>query len=289
MKNRIQRAFLSSFIVFIAVIPIWHYEIVPELEKISSDFYFKAEMFSIDNFFDPENNVFKGEEISKSLLTFTVNSVQGDILLIDTVFDVKTLSGEPIYRVDKSFGVNAKTGENAVGYGDQNREGFFFFPKHAEKKSYRFSHYSYEEPVDLKFIGTEMLHDLEVYHYTGSVIADKTKSLSWEKDVPEKKRVIDEVQINIWIEPISGNFVKFKDSGENYYQDAKTNQKLFSRNKYSNILTNDTISLLSYQALHQKTRIYLYEQIIPMLLGTISLAFLITFIVSKKLELPVEE
>lgn len=288
-RNEIQKLFLCLSIAFLAALPLWRYVVLLELEKIPSDFSLKAELFSVDNFFDSEKNDFKGEEISKSLLTINVSFVQEDVLLLDTVFDVETLSGEQIFRAEKQFGVDAKTGKNVPGYGDQDREGFFLFPKHAEKKSYTFWHYSFTKPVLLDFVGEEILHNLQVYHYTGS-LAEQKGIHQWEVGiVPEDTLIFSKVQVNVWIEPTSGYFVKLRDTGETFYHDPVTKQMLFPKNKYSNTFADDTIANQVLRAYRQKQSIILYEQLIPILLGMIAFAFFITFIISKKLGLPLEE
>lgn len=280
----IQKVFLALFVLFLVAIPLWLFLAVPKLETISPDFHQRTDVTSFDNFFDPEKNAFKGVQYTRAQLDIKVTSVEGDHFIIDQTFDVKTLEGKPIYKTERQYGVNPKTRENVPGVAESKQEGYFFFPKHAEKVSYPFLVYIRDDVIDMKFVEEENLLGLVTYHYEGFADKDASHYFSFfDKEAKEGKGVHNKADIDVWVEPTSGQIVNIKHVGENTYFDPKTGQRLFPRNIYSNIFTNDAITNRVRIAHNKKQTFILYERWIPILLGTIGIAMLLSLAASRRL------
>ncbi len=58
-------------IVFISL-PIWFFLIAPFLLKIPTDFSYKADIISVDNFYDEKNDDFQGEQYSNTQFSYEV-------------------------------------------------------------------------------------------------------------------------------------------------------------------------------------------------------------------------
>lgn len=278
--TNIQKIFLLAFIFFLAAIPVWRFLIVPGLEKVQTNFSVKVAFNSLGNQYDPEKGAFKEELASKSLLDVTVNSMEGNIIVLDSVFEAQTLSGERIYESGRQYEVDTRTGRSI-----SDQEEWVIFPNHVEKKSYTTTYFVRVDPMKLDFVEEDNLLGLPVYHYRGSDTVDASKAFSFEEGVPEERGVTNSAQADLWIEPFSGHIVKMIDAGENTYFDLNTGQELYPRNIYKNIFSDDTVANNVRIAQNEKQTIQLYERWIPILLGLIALAFLIALFASRKVAL----
>jgi len=274
--KKLQKMFLIIGIVLLFFIPVWIFLIVPQVEKIPADFSFKVDFLFLDNTYNPEKNAFEGERIAKASLDVHVNSIQGNSLLLYSVFHAQTLTGNTIYKNERQYTIDVITGKGVSNYRTQDqREQWVILPKHMENKSYLYSYYVRVDPVKITFLGEENILGLTVYHYRGFDSVDASKIFSFIEGVPEERGVTNEVQADIWVEPISGHLVNVIDKGKNTYHDPTTGQKLDPWNTYYNAFNDETIAKQVRIAQYKKQQIILYEIIIPVLLAIIAIALLI--------------
>ncbi len=278
--TKAQKLTLVCVAICTAAIPVWRFLVVPELEKIPRDFALKIEFKSYGKSYDSENNV-REENQGKVFLDVKVNSVQGDVIVLDGVFDVRTFSGERIYRNERQYKADRETGKSIIPYGNQGV--WIVFPTHMEKKQYVSPYFVRVDPLKLEFVGEDNPLGLAVYHYSGSDTVDASKAFSFEQGVPEERGITNTVEVDLWIEPISGHIVNIIDKGENFYHDPTTGKILFKRNSYRNIFTYDTMVNQVRIAQNRKMTIHLYGVIIPILLAGIALAMLVSVLLSLKL------
>jgi hypothetical protein len=284
--TKIQKTYLLLFVFFLALIPIWRYLVVPELLKLKMDFSYQAEIISVDDFYDEDKQEFTGDQLSVTSFDYKVTSELPDIIIVKNIFNVKTLAGENIFSVEREYGINKSTSKHVVGYGDKDREGYLFAPRRIEQgDSYIYWHINYDAPATMKFKGQEEILGLPVYHYETNYQADPTQLLGHLPGVPELRGVGNDINLQTWIEPISGRMIKYEDRTLAYYYDINTKERLQPWNMFNNRFSDDTIANQVRIAQNAKQQIILYERWIPILFGLIALALLIALFASRKVTL----
>src|SRR3989344_6838591 len=101
--------------------PFWISYLVPEVEKLPSDFVYRAEVLSFDNFYDEKNNSFIGEMKSNTLFLYLPiqESEEKNILSIKNSFDVRTPRGEKIFAIDRLYCIDKYSLMHVPGCGDR--------------------------------------------------------------------------------------------------------------------------------------------------------------------------
>ncbi len=263
-------------VLLLVLIPICRWVILPQVEKVPANFSYEANIFSIDNFYDETKHRFSGEILSVTNFTYTVAGKEEDALIIKNTFEAKKPSGEPIFSVNRLYGINPADGSHVMRKGDKNRSGFLFAPRGIKKgDSYTYWHINYDMPALMKFQGEETIAGLTVYKYACSYTADQTKNLSFLPDVPEKRGIELDILLETWIDPVTGWLIKYEDRTTAWYYDIRSNKRLNPWNRfhnefaYSSILQHVDIAKNKHFSINALT-IYL-----PILLVTLSLLILI--------------
>lgn len=118
----------------------WTVCIAPELKKLPEDFAYSANILSLDNLYDENAKKFLGQNISKSLFRYCIESVNPSYLSIDNIFSVKTLNGQPIFSVSRTYFINPYTGKHVAVANEEERYGYLFAPRYASKKPFYYWH-----------------------------------------------------------------------------------------------------------------------------------------------------
>ena len=113
----------------ILAIPAWIWIVAPQLTKLPNDFSYRADVASLDNFYDEAKHEFSGEKRSVTKFSYEATGEKDGILNIKNVFDVGKITGEKIFAVERLYGIDPKTGKHIAGYGDRDREGYLFAKK----------------------------------------------------------------------------------------------------------------------------------------------------------------
>lgn len=230
-------------LVFLLIISICRWAIIPQIQKIPADFSYQATVFSIDNFYDESEKRFSGEVTS--VTKFSYESVEKDDdgdLLIKNGFDVRKPSGEKIFTVERLYAINPLTGEHVEGKGDKTRHGCLFAPKNIQsKQDFTYWHINYDAPALMKFQGEETIAGLNVYHYACSYKADQTNNLHFLAGVPKERGVELDILLETWIDPVTGWLIKYTDHATAWYYDIQSHQRLQPWNKFYNEFTQSSI------------------------------------------------
>lgn len=267
--------FIFSFIL-ILFIPVWIMLIGPHFKKIPNNFTYAADIFSLDNFYNEQLKKFEGERISKTVFGYRVVSRTSHYLVIEVVFDVRQLDDSPIFSVSRLYYVNPYNGQHVVVDKLNKRYGYLFSPSYSNRSSYFYWHINYDAPALLKYIKTEKINGLTVYKYHAYYEADQTENLGHLPGVPEKRGVRTNINLDLWIEPISGWLVKYEDNTLAYYYDKVTGQFIAPWNKFSNRYTQTSIFNNVYYATFLKWKFLTIDYIVPalLILGIINLFWL---------------
>ncbi len=243
----IKLPFVLAFLLFI-FIPCWIFLIAPWLISIPSDFEYKADVMSTDNFYDDAIGEFSGEVASSTYFTYKVDSMKDGKLLIKNVFDVSKPDGEPIFSVERLYGINPSTGKHILGFGDHDREGYLFAPRMkgvlkqaTDKAEFTYWHVNYDSPALMKFKAEEDIFGLKVYRYESNYMADQTANLAHLPDVGVTRGVNLDINLQLWIEPTTGKMVKYEDSTQAFYYDLATGRRLHPWNKFANRFRDESV------------------------------------------------
>ena len=95
------KKFRALGFLLILFIPLWLFIIAPVLTVIPQDFSYKAEVFSLDNFYSPEKAAYIGQQISKTVFSYDLVKEENGVLIIRSIFVVRTLTGDKIFSVER--------------------------------------------------------------------------------------------------------------------------------------------------------------------------------------------
>ena len=277
--NKLQKIFLGIGIALFILIPVWRLLIVPELEKMPVDYSFHADLVTTVNLRTEIDGNWTGKEIQN---TFVDLSVAGsdEKIIIKEHFRAESLEGEVSYEVKLDFNIDPKTRENI------DKDGFFIFPLHVEKKDYTIWPFGYYHSSPFKFKSEETIKGLDVYHFVAeNQISDDSDGFTWLELVPDTYGAYSEFTSKIWIEPVSGIIVKYEDDGVSYYADQDTRERIWDFDDWDNKFKDDTIANQVRIAQNKKQQIILFEIIIPIFLALIAIALLLALYIggSKKI------
>lgn len=275
-KKKILRIVAIILIIFI---PIHLLFLVPELERMPSDFSYKADIFSLDNFYDEERQSFQGEQISYTKFSYDTVRVEDGILIVKNIFDVRTPSANPIFGVERSYGIDPRTGAHVPGYGDKDRQGYLFAPRNLNKQPYTYWHINYDSPAHLVFKGEEELFGLIVYRYETYYHADQTANLGHLPGVPEERGVNLDINLHVWVEPETGRLIKYEDNTIAYYYNITTGERIHPWNKFNNVYRDSSVVEQVTIAKAEKQNIFLIERATPLVFLIASGGF---FMISRK-------
>lgn len=278
MKEAIKELLKNGYLYFIITgsfliaVPIWLVVIAPYLKKLPSNFYYTADIFSFDNFYNSKLKRFEGQKISKTIFRYDTIARNKKMQTIRVIFDVKGLNDAPIFFVSRLYYIDPFNYQH-VSFADVKRNGYLFAPRYVGKKDFYYWHVNYNAPAKLKFVDKAEINGLTVYHYRANYSADQSENLSHLPGVPQKRGIKVDVNLNLWIEPISGWLVKYQDNTLAYYYDRQTGKITEPWNKFTNRYTQNSINTQIKQATFLKWKILFIDFGIPGIFILISLIF----------------
>ena len=282
MRAKSKALILGFSVLCLAGIPAWLFFVPPQFPRYAPDFSYSVDVVSSDNFYDEDKKVFLGPQLSKTKFYYETKSQDKGVLTIQNVFDVRKMTGEKIFTVERLYGIDAKTGQHVKGFGDRDRSGYLFAPKNLKKQDYVTWHINYNEPAPMKFRQEEKINDLTVYRYEADYHADQTKNLGFLPGVPDKRGVELDIDLQSWIEPLSGRMIKYEDKTTAYYYDQKTKERLHPWNKFNNRYSTSSIDEQVESAKKDKQKIIFNERLVPGLLAGAAFLLFSLFIFPSK-------
>jgi hypothetical protein len=284
--TKIQKTYLLLFILFLAIIPVWRYLVVPELLKLPGDYERNFNLFYLSNEdYDLEDG-FSGELIINAVSKDRTISVDEDNQVIESYYKAETLAGELAWETQNKFSINRETRENITRNGEGAVGSYFVFPQELEKNSYKIWPIGYNHSFDVQFDGVENVEGLEVYHFSfANEITDDTEDFTWTELIPDTYHVNSVQSADFWLEPVTGRIVNFDDGGTSYYIDITTGEKIQDFLTWKAKFSDDTIANQVRIAQNAKQQIFLYERWIPILFGLIALALLMALFASRRVAL----
>ncbi len=277
-SKRSNKNLLFVAIILLLMVPVWIFYISPNIEKIPDDFSYNAEIFSIDNFYDESKLDFGGEFFSDTDFFYEVVDKKDGILIIKNTFDVKRFTGEKIFSVERLYGIDPRTGEHVPGYGDRDREGYLFAPRNPEKgRNFTYWHVNYNNPANMELKEEAEVKGLRVYRYETNYKADQTENLGHLPGVPEERGINLDVNLQLWVEPITGRMIKYEDRTTAYYYNLTTGERIHPWNKFRNRFHEASVREQVEAAEMEIFRLRMLKFVIPSLLTLVAIFFLILY------------
>lgn len=210
--NNIKKFVFQGIIVFsVAAIVLlsWGMVITPEFEKLSKDYFLDMEYDAQTTMVDDVYGELLGPYFQRDILSEKVIETNGNILTIkSSVTGTRIDTNEIMFQVENIYKVDAITQMHT----DREGKRFGFLPG-VEKKDYEFFHPAvfYDDPMMFK--KTDIVNGLEVYVF--EVI---TKGADTSRAFPQfaPHVIFTDTTSRLWIEPITGNLVKFEKDWDNY-------------------------------------------------------------------------
>lgn len=266
-------------IVFLIGSACWFYWVAPTVAHLPHNFSFEADVISIDNFYDEEAASFQGPQRSVTRLNYDVVDITDGILTINNSFSVRSVSGEPIFSVERLYGIDPSTKQHVAGYGDHARNGYLFAPPGVQPgESFTYWHVNYDGPAQMNYVGEEELFGLNVFKYESDYSAtkiDQTEQLSGLPDVGETRGIELEPKLTLWVEPQTGLLVNYQDETIAYYYDLASGERQNPWNKFSNKLLNSSVKEHAQYALDTEVKYETARYVVPFILFGTGVAFLL--------------
>lgn len=273
MNKKLQKlVFIGSavaFVVGLASLTAWYAYFREELLELPADYSYSAEVISYDNLYDEESQQFTGETRSQTTFSYEAVGEKDGTVEVKNTFDVRTINNEPIFSVNRLYGIDHESRQHVKGSGDMDRTGYLFAPPNNDKNDFIYWHVNYNQPLTMKFQETEDILGLETHHYITNFVADQTNELTNLPEVGKTRGISLDVTLELWVEPNSGELVKYQDNATAYYYNLKTKQRQNPWNQFRNSYSFDAIAQSVARAESQKQRILLVSEIVPILLASV--------------------
>lgn len=265
-------------IASIVAIPVWLFLIAPSLLQLPEDYFFTANVVTSDNFYDNESEEFEGEIYSKTNYVYKTISVENNQAVVWGLSNTRTLDNEPITSIERYYSIDRLTNSHLSGLGDRDRDGYLFAPRNLDKnQSFIFWNLQYDIPETMNYVDTENIDGLNVYHYrseSNTAKTDQRVELELEEEEVLVLGIEIETNTELWIEPVTGSLIKYKDYTNSYTYDLETEERISAWSISTNTFDEDSIAKIVHDARFEKTKhmtVLFYIPILLLLIGLLSL------------------
>jgi hypothetical protein len=264
---------IIGVLILLILLPLWYFAVVPEFEKMPKDYSFNGVLAGTER----PNYVVGGNSTEfiayNGIRNVKVIKVNGDILEIEAYFKAEELGGQPLFEISQDYAINRKTREIVSGY---ERAGYLIPPADLKKKDYIIQDMTLLVDNEYKFEREETIKGLRTYLFNGVINnLDTTEGYEFLDLVPEKYSVEDDIDEQMWIEPITGIVIDFRQDGKSYY--IEDGNKIHQFTHYTNSFQSDTITAQILKAQNEKFKLMLLRIIIPFLFA-VAMAIVILFL-----------
>jgi hypothetical protein len=258
----LSKAILIALVFFTAAVlmRIWIGSLV---ERLPVNYTNEVILSEEDTFRDSPS----GEWTANTLVTRRVDQTianSGQVLIIEGALHVYHTTGEVNFETTNLYGVDRRTRLNVPGFGDVDRTGLYLFPPHVKKSQYFIWDPYFIGLREATFERIEQFGELEVYVFSfiGTGM-DETAGYSYLAGVPERYLVQTDGQGIIWVEPLSGKVLDYKDCGVSYFVDSSNGVRVADFNIWDESFTPETNTAQLKLARAARLQILLIEVWLP--------------------------
>lgn len=262
------------FISTIVVVAIWLAVYIPESQKIHHDFQIYLEQEGKDQIASKVGgNLSQSFNLKESLIQ-KVTSINGDYVTISSIVSgINEDTEKEVFHSEQLYQVNAY----GLTYKDMPEKQFWFKPG-VQKQNYNFLHPLIFADAPLVYQGTDLINGLDVY-----VFKSQTRNVDISYTFPQyvNVQILSNTNSTFWVEPITGDLVKFEKSWEDYQ--VKDN-KTIAINELGWKKTTDYSSFILSQTAKSKIDDFNYNaKIMPVLLASLTMGINLILILRNKL------
>lgn len=263
--------FVGSGLCIVAV-GMWIFGVLPGLRAVPIQFPLSFELFSVDNFYDEARGVYQGEVTSRATYRYDEVYRDGRVSVLSHVFDVRTLNDEPIFSVSRLYAIDRFTGQHDPAAGDRPRTGYLFGPQQSLRnpvESFVYWHINYDAPAVMTYSRRERIGGLETLVYTTSYdgeVIDQTGQLQYLPGVPEERGVVLDPRLALWLDPVTGEIVKYEDQTTAYYYDQESGERIAPWNTFRNRMTDESVAARVASIQSDRFRLRFQEVGVPLFL-----------------------
>lgn len=265
-RNNFHKSSLIAGLFLLLLAIFWHFILSPFILRLPADFFFSADLVSVDNFYNDELQEFEGEQYSKTVYLYEATEASHDEVLVNNIFNVQTVGGDEIINIERQYKIDRYTGAHRDKELPASNPGYLFAPRNLRPgETFTYWHVNYDNPAEMSFLEEESLYGLRTLKYEADYegeVVDQTENLTWLPGVGEEYGIRLEPYLEVWIEPVTGQLVKYRDTTIAYYYDLATGEYIKPWNKFSNTFREDSVisnvrRLEVARGLHNLSRLYL--------------------------------
>ncbi len=259
----------------VVVVTIWFAIYIPESQKIHKDFQIYLEQEGKDQIADKVGgNLSQQFELRESLIQ-KVTSIDGDYVTISSIVSgINQDTEKEVFHSEQSYNVNAYS----LAYKDMPGKQFWFKPG-VQKQNYDFLHPLIFADAPLVYQGTDVIDGLDVY-----VFQSETHNVDISYTFPQyaNTKILSNTNSTFWIEPITGDLVKFEKSWKDYQ--VQDNKPIAVNENGWKATTDYSIFILSQTAKSQIDNYNYNSKIMPILLASLTVGINLILIFRDKLK-----
>ncbi len=274
--------FLLLFFVFHAV---WFGAVVPLALRMPAGFSYSADVVSYDDFYDARSAGYSGPVRSDTVFSYESTRSSGGVSEIANTFDVRRPTGEPIFSVTRSYGIDRASGQHVAGFGDRDRSGYLFAPRGLHKQDFTYWHVNYDQPLTMVYRNEETIVGVDTHRYEAKFVADQTGELTNLPGVGVEKGVSLDVTLQLWIEPTSGHLVKYEDDAFAHFYDLASGRRLQPWNHFNNQYSFTSIVAQARFAEKEKRKIQMVQIATPIIVSIVLVGSCIALLSRQRLKI----
>lgn len=255
---------------------LWSPVIAPQLTR--KDYNATLAATVTEDLYDSKTGGFSGPKSYPSVVKYAAtNADSGNVDLTNTVI-TNGDGGEQIWLSEGKYRFDPATNQLRSGGGAASREGYAYGRVNAEREGYTYWHPRYDIPLRLEYIEDEVVHGLDTYRYQASFEANVTQQYKASGGYSGDNSVVSRGKFDIWIEPQTGNMIRYSSTEEIYYYNPQTNTEIAPWKIVTDELDPSVVNNLAIQTDAFKAKLTIIGVVLPAIF-TLAFAVLLAFIV----------
>ncbi len=259
----------------VIVVVLWFAVYVPESEKIRSDFQVYLEQEGEDQIANSVGGNLSQQFILRESLIQKVTGIDGNYVTISSIVSgVNEDETKEVFHSEQSYQVDAYS----MTYKNMPGKQFAFKPG-VQKQNYDFLHPLVFADASLVYQKTDMINGLDVYVFRAA-----THNVDISSSFPqyENVKILSDTNSTFWIEPITGDLVKFEKNWKDYQ--VKDN-KTIAVNELGWKKTTIYSSFILSETAKSKIADFNYNtKVMPVLLASLTIGINLILILRNKLK-----
>lgn len=245
---------IIGFTLILFFFATWYGLVVPRFTNMPSDYSLTTNHIGRDRIISEIGGELSEVYATRDTLNQYVTGVDGNVLIIESkVTDTIALTGEEIFTHINELQVDRKTKKIVKDF-----EGYFGFPRNVQKQEYLIWHPQNFDDIPFTFQKTDMISGLEVYLFTCDF---KGVDLTAAFPQFENKLILFDGKCKTWIEPVTGNEIKFELAWDVYFDEDRAQVELGGKETSEETIINNVL-----RAQNDKFTFVLLKLILPSLL-----------------------